>query len=130
MAEQNPPSSPEYAPATPPDAGGPATATKVAPRRRAKIEPQPLPPFNVVLLNDDDHTYAYVIEMLGKVFGHPVERAFQMAEEVDKSGRVIVLTTHKERAELKRDQVLAYGPDVRMASSTASMKSVIEPAQG
>jgi ATP-dependent Clp protease adaptor protein ClpS len=112
------------------DSAGPATATKVAPRQRAKIEPQQLPPFNVVLLDDDDHSYEYVIEMLGKVFAHPFERAYQMAKEVDKSGRVIVLTTHKEKAELKRDQVLAYGPDVRIARSTQSMRSVIEPAEG
>ena len=114
------------------EAGGPSTATKVAPKQkqRKKQKPQQLPPYNVVLLDDDDHTYDYVVEMLGKVFGHSVEKAYGMAKEVDSSGRVIVLTTHKELAELKRDQVLAYGPDVRMASSTRSMESVIEPAEG
>ena len=50
--------------------------------------------------------------------------------QVDASGRVIVLTTHKERAELKRDQILAFGPDARIASSTISMRAVIEPAEG
>lgn len=113
-----------------PQSDGPATATKIAPRRREKLEPQMLPPYHVVLLDDDDHSYEYVIEMLGKVFSHPVERAFKMAEEVDKSGRVIVLTTHKEKAELKRDQILAFGPDVRMASSKVSMRAIIEPAEG
>ena len=34
-----------------------------------------------------------------------------MACEVDTTGRVIVDTTTKERAELKRDQIHAYGPD-------------------
>src|SRR6476620_3481728 len=94
-------------PATPvPDSGGPATATKSAPARKSKPNTQKLPPYNVVLLDDDDHSYQYVIEMLGKIFAHPETKAFQMAKEVDATGRVIVLTTHKERAELKRDQIL------------------------
>ena len=109
---------------------GPGTAMKVAPKRKTNKQTKQLPPYNVVLLDDDDHTYEYVIEMLGKVFAHPVERAMQMAKEVDASGRVIVLTTHKERAELKRDQILAYGPDQRIASSTRSMQAIIEPAEG
>jgi ATP-dependent Clp protease adaptor protein ClpS len=117
-------------PATPvPDSSGPATATKSAPVRKSKPSTQKLPPYNVVLLDDDDHSYEYVIEMLGKVFGHPETKAFQMAKEVDSSGRVIVLTTHKEKAELKRDQILAYGPDARIASSTVSMRAIIEPAE-
>ena len=110
--------------------GDTGTAMKVAPRRRTAKQTKQLPPYNVVLLDDDDHTYDYVIEMLGNVFAHPVERAMQMAKEVDASGRVIVLTTHKERAELKRDQILAYGPDQRIASSTRSMQALIEPAEG
>jgi ATP-dependent Clp protease adaptor protein ClpS len=90
--------------------------------------PKQLPPFNVVLLDDDVHTYAYVIEMLGVVFSHGLEKAYQMAKEVDKTGRVIVLTTHKELAELKRDQILAYGADPRMEESNSSMRAIVEPA--
>jgi ATP-dependent Clp protease adaptor protein ClpS len=97
---------------------------------RQKHKPKPLPPFNVVLLDDDDHSYQYVIEMLGELFAHPPERAFKMAEEVDTTGRVIVLSTHKEKAELKRDQILAYGKDIHMARSKGSMSAFIEPAQG
>jgi len=67
------------------------------------------PPYNVVLWDDDDHSYAYVIEMLQAIFGHPPEKGFQMAEEVDVTGRVIVLTTSMEHAELKRDQIHAFG---------------------
>ena len=109
--------------------GGPSAATKVRPKRKTKPATKQLPPWNVILLDDDDHSYDYVIEMLGKVCYHPVERAMQMAKEVDSTGRVIVLTTHKERAELKRDQILAYGPDQRIARSSQSMKAVIEPAE-
>jgi ATP-dependent Clp protease adaptor protein ClpS len=88
------------------------------------------PPYNVVLLNDDDHSYEYVIRMLGQLFGHPAERAFQMAKEVDTSGRVIVATTSKERAELKRDQIHAFGADPGIPRCKGSMSAEIEPAPG
>ncbi|HEX8911340.1 MAG TPA: ATP-dependent Clp protease adaptor ClpS [Humisphaera sp.] len=112
--------------------GGSVAATKVRPKpkRKPKHERKELPPYNVILLNDDDHSYEYVIEMLGKVFGYAAERAFAMAQEVDKTGRVIVLTTHKEKAELKRDQIVGYGPDARIARCNRSMDAVIEPAEG
>ncbi len=89
-----------------------------------------LPPYNVVLLNDDDHTFEYVIQMLQQLFGHPPERGFQMAVEVHTQGRVIVDTTSKERAELKRDQIHAFGPDPRLERCQGSMSAEIEPAPG
>ncbi len=85
------------------------------------------PQWNVVLLNDDDHTYEYVIEMLGKLFGHEPEKALRMALEVDVTGRVIVDTTTKERAELKQEQVHGYGADPRLPRSKGSMTAEIEP---
>ena len=69
---------------------------KVKPDEKTRRQP----PYNVVLLDDDDHSYPYVIQMLGELFAHPAERAYKMAKEVDDTGRVIVLTTHKEKAEL------------------------------
>ena len=33
-----------------------------------------LPPYHVVLLDDDDHTFEYVIHMLQSLFGMPPER--------------------------------------------------------
>lgn len=67
--------------------------------------------------------------MLGKIFGHDPIRAFRMAEEVDTSGRVIVDTTTLERAELKRDQIHAYGADWRIPKCKGSMSATIEPAE-
>jgi ATP-dependent Clp protease adaptor protein ClpS len=87
------------------------------------------PPYHVVLLNDDDHTYDYVIEMLKALFGHPEEQGYLMAKEVDTKGRVIVCTTSLERAELKRDQIHAYGPDPRLERCKGSMSAEIEPAE-
>lgn len=103
--------------------------TITAPKPHTEQRTKRQPPYNVVLLDDDDHTYEYVIRMLRELFGHSYETAYLMAEEVDTTGRVIVLTTTKEHAELKRDQIHAYGPDPFSSRDCAgSMSAVIEPA--
>jgi ATP-dependent Clp protease adaptor protein ClpS len=101
----------------------------VIPDRAAETakKPRRQPRYHVVLWNDDDHTYAYVIAMLRRLFGHAEEIAFRMAAEVDEQGRVIVLTTTKEHAELKRDQIHAFGADRLIARSQGSMWASIEP---
>lgn len=86
------------------------------------------PLYNVVLLDDDDHTYEYVIEMLGKIFLLPKEIAFQHAVEVDTTGRTVVLTCERPQAEFGRDQIHGYGADPRMARSKGSMSAIVEPA--
>jgi ATP-dependent Clp protease adaptor protein ClpS len=83
----------------------------------------------VILWNDDDHTYDYVVAMLRRLFGHPTEKGFQLAREVDLQGRAIVLTTTKEHAELKRDQIHAFGADRLIARSKGSMSASIEAEQ-
>ena len=107
-------------------------AVKVAPKKapRRKHKPKNLPPYNVVLLDDDDHTYEYVIELLRALFGYPVEKGFKLAEEVDRTGRAVVLTTSREHAELKQDQIHAYGPDPLLERCKGSMTAEIEPAMG
>jgi ATP-dependent Clp protease adaptor protein ClpS len=103
-----------------------------SPGAQPVVETQPklTPPYNVVLLDDDDHTYDYVIEMLGKIFGYTKETAYLMAKEVDTTGRVIVWTGPLEQAEFKRDQIHAYGKDWRIARCAGSMSAIVEPAQG
>jgi ATP-dependent Clp protease adaptor protein ClpS len=99
-------------------------------RPRTDTQPQQQPRYTVILLNDDDHTYEYVIEMLQSLFAHPPETGFLLAREVDTQGRAIVLTTTFEHAELKRDQIHAYGRDARISACKGSMSAIIEPAPG
>ena len=96
--------------------GSPATATK--PWR-----------WHVVLLDDDSHTYDYVVRMLQELFGKNREVAYNIAVRVDKDGRAILMTTHREHAELKREQVNAFGRDPLMATSRGPMSAVLEPAE-
>ena len=102
--------------------------TTVLPEADVDQETRLEPNYHVVLLDDDDHTYEYVIEMLGKVFGFGREKAYRMACEVDASGRVIVATLPLERAEFKRDQIHAYGADWRIPRCKGSMSATLEQA--
>lgn len=115
---------------------GPVLAAPIAPVRGPALpkthvvtEPEVEPPYHVILLDDDEHTYAYVIEMLQHLFGHAFETAFKMADKVNAEGRVIVATCHKELAELRLEQIQEYGADPRSAESKGSMSATIEPAE-
>ncbi len=98
------------------------------PKTTVKTEPEQEPPYHVILLDDDEHTYDYVIEMLQTIFGHTVETAFLMADKVNSEGRVIVATVHKELAELRVQQIRDYGTDPRVPNCRGSMSAIMEPA--
>jgi ATP-dependent Clp protease adaptor protein ClpS len=106
------------------------------PSRAATVEPevendtsnQLQPLYHVILLNDDDHTYDYVIEMLTKIFGFSESKALSHAVEVDTNGTTILLTCELEKAEHKRDLIHSYGPDWRLPRSLGSMAAIVEPA--
>jgi ATP-dependent Clp protease adaptor protein ClpS len=102
----------------------PGTTPKIEDTTRDELTPL----YHVVLLDDDDHTYDYVIEMLQKLFLHTVEEAYRHAVEVDTTGRTIVLTCELEAAEFGQQQIHAYGADWRMPRSKGSMSAVVEPA--
>jgi ATP-dependent Clp protease adaptor protein ClpS len=87
-----------------------------------------VPLYNVVLLDDDDHTYDYVIEMLQKLFALSEADAWNHAVEVDNAGRTIVMTCELAQAEFGRDQIHAFGADWRMPQSKGSMSAVVEPS--
>lgn len=111
----------------------PSTATIVAPAKDKSLEqdrrPQKQPPYHVILWDDDDHSYLYVIVMMQKVFGLHASKGFQIAEEVDAHGRAVVLTTTMEHAELKRDQIHSFGKDKLIDLCQGAMFSTIEPAK-
>jgi ATP-dependent Clp protease adaptor protein ClpS len=103
-------------------------STVIDPEVTEETRTRRIPPYHVVVLNDEDHTFEYVIEMLSKLFAHTIPRAKELTWEIHSRGRAIVYTTHKEKAELKRDQVLAYGADPRLGRSKGSLRCYIEPA--
>ena len=110
--------------------GGTLTVTVPVPTTRPRAEQDPDRPWlwNVVLLDSDDHSYEYVMELAMRLFGFPLERAFKAAEKVDKDGRAVLLTTHKELAELKIEQIRSFGKDPRVDQCAGAMSALIEPA--
>jgi ATP-dependent Clp protease adaptor protein ClpS len=109
---------------------GAGTATMVPEKKpAAERKKREVPRYHVVLWDSDDHTYEYVERMLRELFGHEPETCHKLAEKVDTEGRVIVLTTTKEHAELKRDQIHAYGKDDGMKNCKGSMHATIESAE-
>jgi ATP-dependent Clp protease adaptor protein ClpS len=102
-------------------------ATIASPGTRLENLDQQVPVYNVVLLDDAEHTYDYVVEMLEKLFALSASDAWNRAVEVDSTGRTIVITCELPTAEFGRDQIHAFGADWRMANSKGSMSAIVEP---
>lgn len=84
--------------------------------------------YHLVLLDDDQHTYAYVIEMLGSVFGYGPEKSYALATMVDTTGRAILETADLDTVTRHQRAVHAYGADRRIPTSKGSMTTTIEEA--
>lgn len=83
-------------------------------------------PWKVVLWDDDEHTYEYVIEMLVEVCQMEPEQALRHAIEVDTDKRTMVFSGELEHAEHIQERILTYGPDPRMKKSKGSMTATLE----
>lgn len=84
--------------------------------------------YHVIILNDDEHTFEYVVEMLQSVFGIPYADALAHTMEADQTGSSVVATCGLSEAEAKRDRVHAFGPDWRLPHSRGSVAALVEPA--
>jgi ATP-dependent Clp protease adapter protein ClpS len=82
--------------------------------------------YNLILLNDDDHTVYYVVILCAKVFGFSKEKGVKVAEEVHHSERCVVYTGSLEVCELKQEQVHGFGHDPLVSYCKGSMSAIIE----
>ena len=105
-----------------PDVG---TATK--PEEEIKV--RLLPPYHVILLNDDHHSFEFVIEVLRKALGFSEEHAFLVTHEAHTKGRAIVWTGSKEVAELKAEQIQSFHEVQPGGRKLGPLGVVIEPAE-
>jgi ATP-dependent Clp protease adaptor protein ClpS len=78
------------------------------PKEREETRTRRLPPYHVIIENDDYHTFEFVIDVLRKVLGCAPERAMQLTMQAHTTGRAIIWTGPKEVAELKLEQVLTF----------------------
>jgi ATP-dependent Clp protease adaptor protein ClpS len=87
-------------------------------------KPGLLPPYNVVIKNDDFHTMAFVVLLLMEVFNYDKMHSFKLMAMIHEEGEAIVWTGSKEVAELKLEQVLA-----RPEADLGPLDARIEPAR-
>ena len=104
----------------------PIIVTKKNPE--SKKNPKILPPYHVILLNDDDHTAKYVVELLRAIFGYEEQKGEKLAKEVHDKKKAIVWTGSKELGELKQEQIQSFGADKLVARCKGSMTAILEPS--
>ena len=105
---------------------GPAVAdpeTDLAP-------PKLLPPYNLILENDDHHSFEFVVMVLCKVLGYSLERSVKYMLEAHNSGQAVVWTGSKEVAELKLEQMQTFHEDREDGRKLGPLSCRIEPAPG
>jgi ATP-dependent Clp protease adaptor protein ClpS len=84
------------------------------------------PLFKVILFDDDEHTYDYVVEMLVHCCSLSKESAFRCAVEVDLCGKTTVFYGPKDACRNRCDKIHAYGADHRLPRSKGSMKAEVQ----
>jgi ATP-dependent Clp protease adaptor protein ClpS len=105
-----------------------ATITSPGTRVLEETDQKVEPPYHLILLDDDGHSYQYVIGMMAAIFGYARDKGYAIACIVDKDGQAIVMTGPKGEMELKQEAIHAYGADPLMELSAGSMSAIIEPA--
>jgi ATP-dependent Clp protease adaptor protein ClpS len=98
-------------------------------KQAAKRKPKKAPRYHVILWDDSDHSYEYVQIMMVELFRMPLERGYEIAWRVDKTGRAICITTTKEHGELKVEQIHAYGADPLIPRCKGSMSATLEKVE-
>src|SRR5262245_52088318 len=84
----------------------PRRATKTVPKQKP---PQILPPWKVLLHNDDKNEIGFVVVTIVELTTLNEQDAKQCTLEAHETGVALLLTTHKERAELYKDQFESKG---------------------
>ena len=84
----------------------PKRAVRTTPKRKP---PQMLPPWKVLLHNDDKNSRQFVVEAIMQLTPLKKQDAELRMKEADETGVALLLTTHKERAELYKDQFESKG---------------------
>ena len=109
----------------------PEIGVKTRPRPKDESKTRRFPPYNVILENDDFHSFDFVVGVLRKALGYSQERAFLLTREADSSGRAVVWTGPKEVAELKVEQIQTFHENSPVDNRPLGpLGCTIEPAPG
>lgn len=97
-----------------------SAGTALAPAKKptpSKRKPKKLPPFKVLLHNDDVNSFEHVIKTILELTTLELRAAVERTIEAHETGLALLLTTHRERAELYQEQF-----------ASKSLTVTIEPA--
>jgi ATP-dependent Clp protease adaptor protein ClpS len=107
----------------------PRVTTETLPREETRT--RRVPPYHVILDNDDHHSMEFVVGVLCEVLGCPVEQAVQLMLEAHTSGRAVIWTGPREVAELKAEQVQTFHETrERDGARLGPLGCTVEPAPG
>ena len=79
-------------------------AAEVRPEELTEQQTDLLPPFRVILHNDDVNSFEHVIRTILQLTPLKEPEAVQRTLEAHETGSALLLVTHKERAELYVEQ--------------------------
>ena len=108
----------------------PSITTTTKPFAEEETRTRRVPPYNLILENDDYHSFGFVVDVLRQALGYSAERAFQLTEQAHTTGRAIVWTGPKEVAELKADQISTFHESRPDGVKLGPLGCTIEPAPG
>jgi len=103
-------------------------STELLPRTEKQTTTEKAKLYQIILLDDDEHSYAYVIEMMMTLFGFSYEDGHRIAYDVDFLGQATVKICPLEEAMVGREQIINYGPDERLPKSRSSMMAIVQAA--
>lgn len=87
----------------------PAKSDTAAKPQSAQPETEQMPPWKVLLHNDDVNSMEYVTHTICELTTLDWDESKQRMEEAHDEGVALLLTTHKERAELYQEQFASKG---------------------
>jgi ATP-dependent Clp protease adaptor protein ClpS len=83
-------------------------STQPETREEEATKTRRIPPYNVILHNDEHHSFEFVVDVLQKAMGFNEQHAFTLTHQAHCDGRAIVWTGPKEVAELKLEQLQSF----------------------
>jgi ATP-dependent Clp protease adaptor protein ClpS len=107
----------------------PDVIVSTKPKERETTRTRRVPSYQVILENDDYHSFEFVVDVIRKALGYTEQRAFTLTHLAHNSGRAVVWTGSKEVAELKVEQIRTFH-EVRAADNAklGPLTCTIEPA--
>lgn len=108
----------------------PEIIVKPRPKGAEETRSRRVPPYHVILENDDHHSMEFVIQVLSKALGYTLDHSARLMLEAHRQGRSVVWTGPKEVAELKAEQIRTFHEFRSGGRDVGPLGCTIEPAPG